>query len=55
MILTVHDELLFEAPRGGRGRNAAAAVRGLMEGAVKLKVPLTVDVGIGDNWKDAKS
>jgi DNA polymerase I-like protein with 3'-5' exonuclease and polymerase domains len=25
-----------------------------MEGAASLKVPLTVDVGIGDNWRDAK-
>jgi hypothetical protein len=25
-----------------------------MEGAASLKVPLTVDVGIGDNWKEAK-
>jgi DNA polymerase I-like protein with 3'-5' exonuclease and polymerase domains len=25
-----------------------------MEGAAELRVPLTVDVGIGENWKDAK-
>jgi DNA polymerase-1 len=54
MILTVHDELLFEAPREAADETAAA-VRKLMEGAVKLTVPLTVDIGIGDNWKDAKS
>ena len=54
MILTVHDELLFEAPREAADETAAA-VRELMEGAVKLTVPLTVDIGIGDNWKDAKS
>jgi DNA polymerase-1 len=54
MILTVHDELLFEAPRGA-AEETAALVRRMMEGAVTLKVPLTVDVGIGENWKEAKS
>jgi DNA polymerase-1 len=54
MILTVHDELLFEAPRD-RSDEAAAIIRERMEGAASLAVPLTVDVGIGDNWKDAKS
>ena len=29
-------------------------VRDKMQGAAALKVPLTVDVGVGDNWKDAK-
>ena len=54
MILTVHDELLFESPIG-EAEQATALVRERMEGAVSLKVPLTVDVGIGDNWRDAKS
>ncbi|HVD92015.1 MAG TPA: DNA polymerase I [Vicinamibacterales bacterium] len=54
MILTVHDELLFEAPIEAADETAAA-VRQLMESAVALKVPVTVDVGIGENWKEAKS
>jgi DNA polymerase-1 len=53
MILTVHDELLFEAPQE-TADETAAAVRQLMESAVSLSVPLTVDVGIGENWKEAK-
>jgi DNA polymerase I len=54
MILTVHDELLFEAPKGG-AEEAASALRDIMQRAVPLRVPLTVDVGIGENWKEAKS
>jgi DNA polymerase I len=54
MILTVHDELLFEVP-AERAEPAAAIIRDRMEQAVKLKVPLTVDVGIGANWKEAKA
>jgi DNA polymerase-1 len=54
MILTVHDELLFEVPRA-RADELAALVKERMQAAATLNVPLTVDVGIGDNWKDAKS
>jgi DNA polymerase-1 len=54
MILTVHDELLFEAPQE-LAEESAAALREIMQNAVPLRVPLTVDVGIGENWKEAKS
>jgi DNA polymerase I len=54
MILTVHDELLIEA-RADAVDDVAAIVKARMEGAAALTVPLTVDVGIGENWKDAKS
>jgi len=53
MILTVHDELLFEVP-AARAEDIAALVRDRMETATALAVPLTVDVGIGLNWRDAK-
>ena len=54
MILTVHDELLFEAP-ASEAAEVAALVRDKMARAVPLAVPLDVDVGIGENWKEAKS
>ena len=53
MILTVHDELLFEVPEA-RAETVADFVRDRMEHAAALAVPLTVDVGIGRNWKQAK-
>ena len=53
MILTVHDELVLEAPRG-EADAAAALVRDTMSGAADLRVPLTVDVGVGDDWMAAK-
>ena len=54
MILTVHDELLFESPVD-QTEEVAALVREKMASAVTLAVPLDVDVGTGDNWKEAKS
>jgi DNA polymerase-1 len=53
MILTVHDELLIESPREDAD-GVAETVRDAMQGAVQLAVPLTVDVGIGPNWREAK-
>ena len=53
MILTVHDELLFEAPQNETDE-VTALVRSRMEGAVALSVPLTVDIGVGRNWREAK-
>ncbi len=53
MILTVHDELLFEAPDDDAAE-VASLVKDVMQRAFALNVPLTVDVGIGKNWKEAK-
>jgi DNA polymerase-1 len=53
MILTVHDELVFEAPELD-APEVAALVKSVMEAAYPLRVPLTVDVGIGANWNEAK-
>ncbi len=51
MILQIHDELLFEAPEDELG-SLRKLVKKRMEDAFKLKVPLVVDSGIGDNWLD---
>ena len=53
MILTVHDELLFEVPEAS-ATTVSDFVRARMEHVISLKVPLTVDIGIGKNWKEAK-
>jgi DNA polymerase-1 len=53
MLLQVHDELVFECPPEEVGI-VSALVKREMEGAYELKVPLVVDVGTGDNWRDAK-
>jgi DNA polymerase-1 len=53
MLLQVHDELVFECPPEEL-ESASALVKREMEGVCDLKVPLVVDVGVGDNWRDAK-
>jgi DNA polymerase-1 len=54
MILTVHDELLFEAPEA-EAEEVSGLVQDLMQRAYPLNVPLTVDVGSGKNWNEAKA
>jgi DNA polymerase-1 len=54
MILQVHDELVFEGP-DDEMQSLENVVRREMEGAATLIVPLVVDVGVGDNWLDAKA
>jgi len=52
LLLTVHDELVFEAPPAVADK-LGAALREEMEGVYKLSVPLVVDIGVGENWADA--
>jgi DNA polymerase-1 len=49
MLLQVHDELLFEAPRA-EAPAVAALAREVMEAALPLDVPVVVDVKSGDDW-----
>jgi DNA polymerase-1 len=53
MLLQVHDELVFELP-GEELSLLEKVVRGEMEGAARLSVPLVVDVGTGKNWLETK-
>jgi DNA polymerase I len=53
LVLTIHDELLFEGPEN-EVEEAIALIKAEMEGAFELDAPLKVDVGVGDNWLEAK-
>ncbi|MEP3693406.1 MAG: DNA polymerase I [Parasphingorhabdus sp.] len=56
MMMQVHDELVFELPEGDV-EAASNVIRSVMSGAaepaVKLDVPLDVDIGTGKNWDEA--
>jgi DNA polymerase-1 len=52
MLMQVHDELVFEVD-APMVEAAVSKIRELMEGAADLKVPLVVDVGVGDDWDEA--
>ncbi len=52
MLLTVHDELVFEVAKD-RAEEAADLIRDRMEGAVELVVDLRADIGVGPNWSEA--
>ena len=53
LLLQVHDELVFETPRDAVEAEAAI-VREEMQNAMKLKVPIKVEVGWGKNWEEGK-
>jgi len=53
MLLQIHDELLFETPKDAVESDKEMIVAE-MSGAIRLRVPLKVDVGVGANWMKAK-
>jgi DNA polymerase-1 len=53
MLLQVHDELVLEAPES-EVNEVVVMVRREMEGATSLAVPLVAEVGVGENWLEAK-
>ena len=52
LLLQVHDELVFECPKSELNE-LRLLVKTEMEAAYSLRVPLTVDMGIGINWLEA--
>ena len=53
LLMQVHDELLVEVPEKEVVK-VTEILKHEMETAVSLDVPLVADVGVGDNWMDAK-
>jgi len=53
MVLQVHDELVFDVYNEELEDLKKIVLQG-MEKAVKLKVPLVADIGVGQNWLEAK-
>ncbi|WP_025769321.1 DNA polymerase I [Thioalkalivibrio sp. HK1] len=52
IIMQVHDELVFEIPKGAVDE-IAPSIKQRMSEAAQLLVPLEVDIGIGENWDEA--
>ena len=52
LLLQVHDELVLEV-KEELAEKAAQIIKETMEKTVQLSVPLVVETGIADNWKDA--
>ena len=53
MVLQIHDELIFAVPKEEKEK-AYSLIKGIMENALDLDVPLLVDGGFGRDWYSAK-
>jgi len=53
LILQVHDELIVESPPEEIDR-ASALLKGAMEGVIRMRVPLKVDLNVGRDWNACK-
>ena len=49
LVLQVHDELVIDCPKT-EAEEVSKILKTEMENAVNLLVPLTVEVGVGENW-----
>ena len=52
MVLSVHDELVFDVPEAEL-QKASTIIKEEMENVIVLEVPLVVEIGLGDNWLEA--
>ena len=52
MFMQVHDELVFELD-AKMAELHAIEIKALMSNALKLSIPLDVDLGVGSNWQEA--
>ena len=52
MFMQVHDELVFEL-KAEKANEYANSIKLMMSNALKLHIPLEVDIGIGSNWQEA--
>ena len=52
LLLQIHDELIFEVPEENVEK-ARLLIQSTMEQVAKLSIPLIVDVGVGQSWKEA--
>ncbi len=52
MILQVHDELIFDAPKD-EFEKVSELIKSTMEAAMQMDVPLIAEVGVGANWLEA--
>ena len=53
LVLQVHDELVIDCPKE-EADEVSEILKAEMENAVKMNVPLTVELGIGENWHQSK-
>lgn len=53
ILLQVHDELVLEMPQE-EWQSLELTIRETMESALKLSIPLKVDIHAGENWMEAK-
>jgi DNA polymerase-1 len=52
MVLSIHDELVFDVPEA-EIQKASLIIKEEMENVIVLEVPLVVEIGLGDNWLEA--